>query len=95
MPLGVHALMENADNLKRAIRRQPVEDHMRSDRQFEVAIADIDRPAAFRAGRQRFEARDEALMVFVGLLRRPRASREKPDIFKIGFSERECHVVTA
>jgi hypothetical protein len=87
MPIAVHPLMQDADDIEPDIRPS-IKYQVLTDRILEVPGTDIGFPARPDAFGERFNPGDQIVMVSIGLCERPMFARVEPDILQISFCER-------
>jgi hypothetical protein len=87
MTLGIHSLVQHANDIDVRIV-DLVEDQMRSNGIFEMALSNIDRATLLVAAGQTLECGHNIRVIAVRLLQRLCFERVQPDIFEIGFCKR-------
>jgi len=82
MPFYIHALMQNPNDIERAIRLA-IENKMPTNRAFEITLTNIGWTSDLASLGKGLNRRDQVMMILISLLKRPLPECVKPYLFKI------------
>lgn len=86
MPFDIHALMQNPNDIERALRLA-IENKVPTNRAFEISLTNIGRTSDLASLGKGLNRRDQIMMVLISLLQRPLPECVKPYLFKIRYRQ--------